>query len=129
MVRIVLNEIITEEAMEITIFDIKWFVQLIKLILNYETWYTGMIISHLFLYFRYTSKGSTAYAIVLSWPKTNTLTLGSYTTSTSSTTVTMLGVAGNLNWKKNPTMGIDVQFSMIPISQLPSTDAWVLKIM
>ena len=85
--------------------------------------------ANLICFCRYTSQKTTAYAIVLSWPKTGTLTLGSYTTSTSSTTVSMLGVAGKLNWKKNPTMGIDVQFPVLPITQMPSTEAWVLKIM
>ena len=80
------------------------------------------------MFYRYTSKGATAYAIVLTWPTTGNLTLGAYT-PTASTTVSMLGVAGKLNWKKNPKMGIDVQFPMVPISQMPSTDAWVLKLM
>ena len=80
------------------------------------------------VFYRYTSKGATAYAMVLTWPSTGNLTLGAYT-PTASTTVSMLGVAGKLNWKKNLKMGIDVQFPMVPISQMPSTDAWVLKLM
>ena len=83
--------------------------------------------------YRYTSKknsdGSTSvYAIVLFWPENNVLTVGA-TTSTSSTTVNMLGYKGEaFKWAAHSGGGMDITFPAIPTNQMPCEWAWVLKI-
>ncbi|XP_061167091.1 alpha-L-fucosidase-like [Saccostrea echinata] len=67
------------------------------------------------------------YAIMLDWPKTNTLVLGAPVPSPS-TTVSMLGYQGNFTWKAHPGGGMEIQFPVIPINQMPNLDAWTLKI-
>lgn len=67
------------------------------------------------------------YAIVLVWPAKNVLALGAPVQS-SGTVVSMLGYSGKLNWKPGTKGGIDIQLPVIPVNQMPSMDAWVLKI-
>lgn len=73
----------------------------------------------------YTSQNNSAsvYAILLDWPSSNQLSLGSPMTS-SQTTVSMLGHQGNLQWKAG-TGGAGVVVSLPAIK--PCDWAWVLK--
>ncbi|XP_033755187.1 alpha-L-fucosidase-like [Pecten maximus] len=67
------------------------------------------------------------YAIVLSWPTNNTLQLLAPVTQTS-TVIEMLGVPGKeLKYIKSVNGTIDIAFPSISPNQLPSTEAWVLK--
>jgi alpha-L-fucosidase len=74
----------------------------------------------------YTLKGSTVYAIVLSWPTNNAVVLTQPIPS-SKTTVTMLGY-GNLKFQSNSYGSITVQLPTVPISALPNPHAWVLQL-
>ncbi|CAH1802901.1 unnamed protein product [Owenia fusiformis] len=79
----------------------------------------------------YTSKpdqGGTinVYAIVLNWPKTNTLILGA-PLSTSSTKVSLLGYAGYFSYVPL-SQGIRIDIPSIPFNQMPCQWAWVFKI-
>jgi len=89
----------------------------------------------------YTSKTqangtSAVYAIVLMWPADGTLVLGAPVT-TATTTVSMLGYAGSpFKWSpmsaadtnRAAAGGMTIQFPPIPLNQLPTTWAWVLKL-
>ncbi|XP_077869306.1 alpha-L-fucosidase-like [Saccoglossus kowalevskii] len=74
----------------------------------------------------YTSKPDAVYGIVLDWPPSNELILGS-PQSTEKTTVQMLGYATMLSWKPNPTKGITVAMPTLNADQIPCQWAWVLK--
>lgn len=67
------------------------------------------------------------YAIFLEWPKNDQLILGVPVTSPG-TTVTMLGYHGNFSWKPHSGGGMEIQFPVIPINEMPNLDAWALKI-
>ncbi len=85
------------------------------------------------LFIRYTSKKSNigrkdVYAILLNWPKGDTLTLGAPVT-TSQTTVTLLGYKGDpFKWAAHSGGGIDITFPAIPENKMPCEWAWVLKL-
>lgn len=83
------------------------------------------------MFCRYTAKaisGKTiVYAIFLEWPKNDQLILGAPVTSPG-TTVTMLGYHGNFSWKPHSGGGMEIQFPVIPINEMPNLDAWALKI-
>ncbi|XP_060067428.1 alpha-L-fucosidase-like [Ylistrum balloti] len=67
------------------------------------------------------------YAIVLSWPTNGVLQLLAPITQTS-TVIEMLGVPGKeLKYIKGVNGTINITFPTISTDQLPSTDAWVLK--
>lgn len=67
------------------------------------------------------------YAIVLSWPQNGVLTLQAAVTQTT-TVIQMLGYpAKELKYSKGVNGTTDITFPQIPPNQLPSTDAWVLK--
>nr|XP_045615843.1 alpha-L-fucosidase-like [Procambarus clarkii] len=71
----------------------------------------------------YTQKGNLVYSIVLSWPKGDTLTLGSVL-STSQTSVTMLGYSGSRLEFMDGADGLKVTFPRM--SQVTSQWVWVL---
>ena len=74
---------------------------------------------------RYTSKdnATSVYAIILDWPSNNQLTLAVPTTS-SQTTVTILGNQGNLQWKAGAG-GAGVVVTLP--AKKPCDWAWALK--
>jgi alpha-L-fucosidase len=74
----------------------------------------------------YTQKGTTVYAILLSWPANNQVVLTQPIT-TSSTSVSMLGF-GPLKWMSGPKGTLLVTLPSVPISQLPNPHAWVLQL-
>ncbi|KAL5019282.1 hypothetical protein ScPMuIL_005004 [Solemya velum] len=78
----------------------------------------------------YTSKevgtSKTVYAILLSWPEDNILTLGAPIT-TPKTTVTMLGYKPPLKWAAKTSAGIMITIPNISINKMPCLWAWVLK--
>jgi alpha-L-fucosidase len=74
----------------------------------------------------YTQKGTTVYAILLSWPANNQVVLTQPIT-TSSTSVSMLGF-GPLKWMSGPKGTLVVTLPSVPISQLPNPHAWVLQL-
>ena len=80
---------------------------------------------------RYTSKttgsGKAVYAIVLDWPEENLLFLGAPVPSPK-TTISMLGYSGPITWSKAPKGSMAIQMPLFPMNQIPSTDAWVLKL-
>jgi alpha-L-fucosidase len=83
-------------------------------------------------YVWYTSKksdtGLSVYAISLSWPKDGLLILGAVT-STSQTTVRMLGYPVGLKWASlGPMGGIVVSVPAIPDEQMPCRWAWVFRL-
>jgi alpha-L-fucosidase len=83
-------------------------------------------------YVWYTSKksdtGLSVYAISLSWPKDGLLILGAVT-STSQTTVRMLGYPDGLKWASlGPMGGIVVNVPAIPDEQMPCRWAWVFRL-
>ncbi|XP_045154870.1 tissue alpha-L-fucosidase [Echinops telfairi] len=75
----------------------------------------------------YTSKGSDVYAIFLQWPDDGVLNLAS-PKATSTTEVVMLGVKGALKWSKDPVQGLFISLLQLPLSALPFTYAWTLKL-
>ena len=79
----------------------------------------------LILYFlkRYTTTDSAVYAIVLEWPDSNSLSLGSVKTS-STTTATMLGY-GKVDFQ-NSNGVVQVTFPNLPLDT-PLMWAWVIK--
>ena len=82
----------------------------------------------LFFYFifplkRYTTANSAVYAIVLEWPDSNSLSLGSVKTS-STTTATMLGY-GKVDFQ-NSNGVVQVTFPNLPLDT-PLMWAWVIK--
>ena len=83
---------------------------------------------------RYTSQKTAGavvvYAIVLDWPQYDLLYLGAPNT-TSTTVVSMLGYSGPgvFHWTPGTEgRGINIEFPRIPLRQLPTTWAWVLKL-
>ncbi|XP_046568439.1 alpha-L-fucosidase-like [Haliotis rubra] len=78
----------------------------------------------------YTSKkqngGTSVYAVVLDWPKGDTLSLGDPVTSLA-TTVSLLGYPGNFNWQKREPKGIDIEIPPIPFNKIPCQWAWTFK--
>ncbi|KAE8624651.1 hypothetical protein XENTR_v10006013 [Xenopus tropicalis] len=75
----------------------------------------------------YTSKGSSVYSIFMSWPENNTLKLQS-PKSTSQTTVTLLGMSGQLTWKQSPDLGLIVSLPPLPPGAFPVEAGWVLRL-
>lgn len=71
--------------------------------------------------------GTVVYAILLRWPPNNYLTLG-LPQLTPSTQVSMLGYSGQIPFTKNPIGQMVIGLPLIPFYQLPSPDAWVLKL-
>ena len=68
------------------------------------------------------------YAILLEWPETEELALGS-PKATDNTQVTMLGYEGKFVWKPDTsTGGIIITLPGIPVNKLPSKWAWVFKL-
>ncbi|XP_028395159.1 alpha-L-fucosidase-like [Dendronephthya gigantea] len=77
----------------------------------------------------YTSKDGIAYAIVLQWPTDNTLELMAPTTDPSQTKVAMLGLNVDIEWKQGAGgKGMVIQMPQVPVSQIPSDYAWVMKL-
>ncbi|XP_054707938.1 alpha-L-fucosidase-like isoform X2 [Uloborus diversus] len=74
----------------------------------------------------YTSKESTVYAIVLSWPKNSVLTLGSLQVKQNSV-IYMLGVNAPLPYKVS-SKTVSVSFPTLTPSTMPCQWAWVLKV-
>jgi len=85
--------------------------------LTKDVWYTSAM------------SGSTlnVYAMALSWPRGGVLTLGAVT-STSTTTVSLLGYPGMLSFNVRPTGGIDVMIPAISADMMPCQWAWVFKL-
>ena len=81
-----------------------------------------------FFTFRYTSKPGVTYAIVLDWPKTDTLTLG-VPIFTEATVVTLLGLPNvKFPWKQiSEHKGVIITIPHLPVSDLPCQWAWVLR--
>ncbi|XP_075765234.1 tissue alpha-L-fucosidase [Pelodiscus sinensis] len=75
----------------------------------------------------YTSKGSTVYAIFITWPEEKVLKLSSPIPS-SSTQVTMLGFSEMLKWEKAPDKGLLIPLPFLPPSVLPVQCCWTLKL-
>ncbi|VDH93422.1 alpha-L-fucosidase-like [Mytilus edulis] len=83
---------------------------------NY-VWYTSKVINN----------EPYVYAIMLEWPKNNTLVLGAPKTS-STTVVSMLGyTGGNFSWKPNPAGGIQIMLPSMNVNEIPCNDVWVIK--
>ncbi|XP_071081997.1 alpha-L-fucosidase-like [Haliotis cracherodii] len=85
--------------------------------LTNNTWYTSKV----------TPSGRNVYAIILDWPKGDTLSLGRPLT-TVATTVSMLGYPGNFNWKERSTGGMDIEIPAIPINKMPCKYAWAFQL-
>ena len=77
---------------------------------------------------RYTSKPGLTYAIVLEWPKADTLSLG-VPVPTEETTVTLLGLPGvKFSWKQlSVDKGIIITIPPLSVSDLPCQWAWVFR--
>jgi alpha-L-fucosidase len=68
------------------------------------------------------------YAIVLDWPKDNTLTLGAPSPS-DTTGVSLLGYHGDaLSWKRAPSGGMTITIPSINYNNMPCEWAWVVKL-
>ena len=81
---------------------------------------------------RYTSKksssGISVYAITLTWPKGGELFLAAVT-STSQTTVSMLGYEPSIKWSSHgPAGGIVLHLPAVHEDQMPCQWAWVFKL-
>lgn len=76
---------------------------------------------------RYTSKGSTVYAIFLHWPESGILSLES-PIATSTTQITMLGIQNDLKWSTNPGEGLLVYLPHLPPAAVPTEFAWTLRL-
>jgi len=72
----------------------------------------------------YTSKNSTVYGILLSWPSNNQVVL-TQPIPLDHAKVTLIGY-GAVTWTKNGN-SMTVVLPNIPVSSLPSQNAWVLK--
>lgn len=72
------------------------------------------------------TENTVVYAAILKWPKNNKLILGAPTT-TSKTTISMLGYDGPINFIPNQ-KGLTIDLSTIPWQRLPTVWAWVLKL-
>jgi len=77
---------------------------------------------------RYTSKPGVTYAIVLDWPKTDTLTLG-VPIPTEATVITLLGLPDvKFPWKQiSEYKGVIIAIPPLPVSDLPCQWAWVFR--
>uniref|UniRef100_A0ABM5ET36 Alpha-L-fucosidase n=1 Tax=Pogona vitticeps TaxID=103695 RepID=A0ABM5ET36_9SAUR len=75
----------------------------------------------------YTSRGAAVYAIFLTWPESNVLTLSSPVPSSSSQ-VTMLGFSGPLKWQESPGKGLQVTLPSAIPSLLPLQPGWTIKL-
>ena len=96
------------------------------LILVYD-FLNKLSILYFFIFFRYTTKGKILYATVLFWPQSNSVVLGAVT-PTPQMSITMLGLKSKLKFSKHAAGGIEVQFPLVPYSEVPCKDAWVFKI-
>ncbi|XP_077864266.1 alpha-L-fucosidase-like, partial [Saccoglossus kowalevskii] len=67
------------------------------------------------------------YAIVLNWPSSNYLVLGTPVTSPK-TTVNMLGYSPPLLWKQTATAGMNITMPNLSVNAMPCKWAWVLKL-
>ena len=78
---------------------------------------------------RYTSKDETVYAIVLQWPSDNTLELMAPNADPAKTKVAMLGLSVDIHWKQGAgEKGMVIEMPRVPLTQLPSDWAWILKL-
>uniref|UniRef100_A0A8D0AZI6 Tissue alpha-L-fucosidase n=1 Tax=Salvator merianae TaxID=96440 RepID=A0A8D0AZI6_SALMN len=75
----------------------------------------------------YTSKGTTVYAIFLTWPEESVLKLAS-PEPTLSAQVTMLGFSSPLKWQKFHEKGMAIILPSLSPLQLPMQNAWTLKL-
>nr|CAB3247389.1 alpha-L-fucosidase-like [Phallusia mammillata] len=78
----------------------------------------------------YTAKDKAVYAFVLSWPKTNQISLGSPLANDKSN-VMMLGLEDNLKWSYlniEKSDGVRITLPTLPPDKLPCKWAWVLKL-
>jgi len=77
---------------------------------------------------RYTSKEGLTYAIVLDWPKTDTLTLG-VPIPAEATVITLLGLPDvKFSWKQfSEDKGVIITIPPLPVSDLPCQWAWVFR--
>lgn len=66
------------------------------------------------------------YAIVLEWPKTNSLQLG-IPMATQDTTITMLGLRVEFLWKPLSEKS-GIMISIPPLYELPCQWAWVFRL-
>ena len=82
-----------------------------------------------FIFYRYTSKNETVYAITLEWPNSGTLQLGA-PLSTKFTTVTLVGYKeGAFSWRPASALGgLLVKVPAIAVNDLPCKWAWVFKL-
>jgi alpha-L-fucosidase len=85
--------------------------------LTKDIWYTSTM----------SGSATTVYAIALSWPKGGMLSLGAVTPAPT-TTVSLVGYPGMLDWKARPAGGIDITIPAIPYDKLPCQWAWVFKL-
>ncbi|CAB3985617.1 alpha-L-fucosidase-like isoform X1, partial [Paramuricea clavata] len=77
----------------------------------------------------YTSKDDVVYAIVLQWPRSNTLELMAPVADPDHTKVAMLGLNMDIEWKQGTGgKGMVIQMPQVPVTKLPSDWAWVLKL-
>ncbi|XP_012940107.1 alpha-L-fucosidase [Aplysia californica] len=67
------------------------------------------------------------YAILLSWPTSNSLRLGSPVAS-ADTQVSLLGYPGQFQFKPVPGGGLDISIPSIPTSSMPCEWGWVLRL-
>jgi len=74
-----------------------------------------------------TQTGTSVYAIMLDYPKGNTVDLG-VATPTDKTIVTMLGYSDTFSWVKRTGGGMTIKFPPIPFNQVPCQWAWTFKI-
>lgn len=74
----------------------------------------------------YTSKGAVVYAIFLTWPQNSVLQLSAPTPSPA-TQVSMLGLAGALQWREAPE-GLLVDLPAVPPSPVCSQPGWAVRL-
>nr|XP_042904153.1 alpha-L-fucosidase [Parasteatoda tepidariorum] len=74
----------------------------------------------------YTSKGDIVYAVVLNWPKTDTITLSNVLAVTPGTKITMLGYPNDLDFSQSA-KGVMISFPALTPNTNVSQWAWVLK--
>ena len=66
---------------------------------------------------------------MLQWPNDNSLELMAPVAVTSESKVAMLGLDVDIQWKQGAQgEGMVIQMPQVPVSQLPSDWAWVLKL-
>ncbi|KAH3819041.1 plasma alpha-L-fucosidase-like [Dreissena polymorpha] len=85
---------------------------------NGDVWYTN----------RTTTESTTVYAITLSWPRNNSVYLGSPFPSKQTTVVSLLGYEHKLNWEPAGDNGMIISLPQLSQSEYPCQWAWTLKL-